>query len=228
MVRRTPALLAVMIAAVAFLLHTAAPNSTSAQGGPAPEGWTRVTRIIDADTVDVSGGFRVRLFGVSSPEPNQRCGPEATNQLRVFLTDKGRDYNVYLEYGPRRVDEFGRTLAYMWVHDGGDAWYLIDEWMVLTGFGTAWTRDGQYIPQITVAERQARNAGAGCLWAGSAPPPATTAAPPPSNCSPAYPTLCLPPPPPDLDCPDIPQRRFPVRAPDPHRLDGDGDGIGCE
>jgi Excalibur calcium-binding domain len=49
-----------------------------------------------------------------------------------------------------------------------------------------------------------------------------------SRCSPAYPGLCLPPPPPDLDCGDISARNFRVLRPDPHRLDGDGDGIGCE
>jgi hypothetical protein len=62
------------------------------------------------------------------------------------------------------------------------------------------------------------------------PPPVVQPqpAPRPSNCHPSYPTLCLPPPPPDLDCRDIPYRRFPVVPPDPHRFDGDGDGIGCE
>lgn len=48
------------------------------------------------------------------------------------------------------------------------------------------------------------------------------------NCSPAYPGVCIPPRPPDLDCKDIPYRRFTVLSPDPHGFDGDGDGIGCE
>jgi hypothetical protein len=48
------------------------------------------------------------------------------------------------------------------------------------------------------------------------------------NCSPAYPTVCIPPPPPDLDCGDIPYRRFTVLPPDPHHFDGDHDGIGCQ
>lgn len=49
------------------------------------------------------------------------------------------------------------------------------------------------------------------------------------DCSPAYPTVCIPPSPPDLDCPDIPFRRFTALPPDPHRFDGsDDDGIGCE
>jgi micrococcal nuclease len=48
------------------------------------------------------------------------------------------------------------------------------------------------------------------------------------NCDPSYPTVCIPPPPPDLDCGDIPYRRFQVIGSDPHNFDGDHDGIGCE
>jgi micrococcal nuclease len=48
------------------------------------------------------------------------------------------------------------------------------------------------------------------------------------NCHASYPTVCIPPAPPDLDCGDIPYRRFTVLPPDPHRFDGDKDGIGCE
>ena len=48
------------------------------------------------------------------------------------------------------------------------------------------------------------------------------------NCDPSYPTVCIPPPPPDLDCGDIPYRNFTVLPPDPHNFDGDHDGIGCE
>ncbi len=47
-------------------------------------------------------------------------------------------------------------------------------------------------------------------------------------CDPAYPDVCIPPPPPDLDCSDIPYRRFRVLPPDPHQFDRDGNGIGCE
>jgi len=65
---------------------------------------------------------------------------------------------------------------------------------------------------------------------GPRPPPP----PPPSsgNCAPSYPDVCIPPPPPDLDCKDIPYRNFRViynvPDPDPHHFDGDHDGIGCE
>ena len=61
-------------------------------------------------------------------------------------------------------------------------------------------------------------------------PPTTEPAPPPQNdCDPAYPNDCLPPPPPDLDCADIGHRvEVDHQYGDPHRLDADGDGVGCD
>ena len=57
------------------------------------------------------------------------------------------------------------------------------------------------------------------------PPP-----PPPKDCNPSYPDprTCIKSPPPDLNCKDIPLRNFKVVGNDPHRFDGDNDGIGCE
>jgi hypothetical protein len=49
-----------------------------------------------------------------------------------------------------------------------------------------------------------------------------------NNCDPSYPDVCISPPPPDLDCGDISDTDFTVLAPDPHELDSEGDGIGCE
>ena len=52
------------------------------------------------------------------------------------------------------------------------------------------------------------------------------------KCATSYPTVCIPPPPPDLNCGDIPYRNFRVRwdvaDPDPHHFDGNHDGVGCE
>ena len=60
-------------------------------------------------------------------------------------------------------------------------------------------------------------------------PTATPTATRPANCDPSYPTVCIPPPPPDLNCPDVlPLVNFQVLPPDPHRFDADKDGIGCE
>lgn len=49
------------------------------------------------------------------------------------------------------------------------------------------------------------------------------------NCDPSYPDVCIPSPPPDLNCGDISFRRFRVLQPDPHNFDGGRkNGIGCE
>jgi hypothetical protein len=53
------------------------------------------------------------------------------------------------------------------------------------------------------------------------------------RCHPSYPDYCIPPPPPDLDCPDITGRkpfrvRHDVRNADPHGFDRDQDGRACE
>ena len=58
---------------------------------------------------------------------------------------------------------------------------------------------------------------------GGSKPPRTG-----GNCDPSYPTVCIAPPPPDLDCSEIPYTDFKVLPPDPHGFDGNGDGVGCE
>jgi hypothetical protein len=53
--------------------------------------------------------------------------------------------------------------------------------------------------------------------------------PNPASCHPSYPDFCIPPLPPDLNCDDVlPHKNFRVFEPDPHRLDGNNDGVGCE
>ncbi len=49
-----------------------------------------------------------------------------------------------------------------------------------------------------------------------------------SPCDPSYPDVCIESPPPDLDCPQISDNNFDVVGSDPHGLDNDNDGIGCE
>jgi hypothetical protein len=49
------------------------------------------------------------------------------------------------------------------------------------------------------------------------------------RCDPSYPDYCIPPPPPDLDCPQVRGAKpFRVRRPDPHKFDQDHNGWGCE
>jgi hypothetical protein len=75
------------------------------------------------------------------------------------------------------------------------------------------------------------------------PPPGQALAPaqlpvthwiPGGNGDPHYPTVCIPPAPPDFDCAHLAFRDFQVlhdptpKTPDPHSLDNNFDGIGCQ
>jgi endonuclease G, mitochondrial len=84
-----------------------------------------------------------------------------------------------------------------------------------------------YRPTPTAAPFQIK-ANKENLTATATPTPTPTATHQ-GNCSPAYPDVCIPPPPPDLDCGDIEYKNFRVLSPDPHNFDGkDKDGLGCE
>lgn len=70
------------------------------------------------------------------------------------------------------------------------------------------------------------------LIRGMQPTPTPTMTPTPTRnpalCAAEYPTVCIPPPPPDLNCGDIEFSNFAVLPPDRHQFDTDRDGIGCE
>jgi micrococcal nuclease len=195
-----------------------------------------VVDVVDGDTikVDISGAiYTVRYIGIDTPEtvhptvPIEWMGPEASAANKDLVAGK----EVVLERDVSETDQYGRLLRYVWI-DGGDAWLLVNLELVRLGFANAstWPPDVAYQELFRDAEADARDAGVG-LW-GATPAPQPTAPPPPSaqagNCDPSYPTVCIPPAPPDLDCGDISYRRFTVLQPDPHRFDGDHDGIGCE
>jgi hypothetical protein len=151
----------------------------------------------------------------------------------------------------------GRSVYYVHGNHGDSAWMCfnaplagggrkplgIDLWVA--------NQSGRPSPlsamRIVAGARLARSPAAPAPVAAPLPPttttsaPTTTTAPPPpppppppaaGNCAPSYPDVCIPPPPPDLDCKDVSYRGFRViynvPSPDPHRFDGDQDGVGCE
>jgi micrococcal nuclease len=190
-----------------------------------------IVEVTDGDTVKVSTGagvLDVRVLGIDTPEvyDGEECwGSEASAFAERILAGK----HVQLRSDPTQdqVDRYGRALRYIILADGQNYSILAAE----AGVARSYVYLGnpvQLNPQIVAAENRAQAADKG-LWG------------PPCNGSAAVATTepgsepvpnrsaggGLPPPPPDLDCSDI---SGPVRvAPgDPHRLDADGDGIGCE
>jgi endonuclease YncB( thermonuclease family) len=176
-----------------------------------------VTRVVDGDTVDMSNGQRVRLIGVDTPEAGTgSCADKATARLKQIVLGQ----QVKLTPGARDdKDKYGRLLRYVETakYDAGRV--LINEGLAIArydsrdGYGTH-TREAKYVWADSVTPNCANDV---------APPP-----PPGGGCHPSYPGVCIPPAPPDLDCGDVPYRRFTVLAPDPHGFDGNFDGVGCE
>ena len=187
-----------------------------------------VTNVVDGDTIDVRFAdgqtARVRLIGVDTPEVHGEVecyGQAASDFTRGWLLGK----QVGLEKDVSETDRYGRLLRYVWVGP-----QLFNEVLVREGYANVSTYppDVKYQWRFVEAERAAREEGSGLWGACAQPPPPRQDQPPARNCHPSYPTVCIPPPPPDLDCDDIPYRRFRVLPPDPHRFDRDKDGIGCE
>jgi len=197
----------------------------------------RLVRVLDGDTIEVEiegRTYRVRYIGIDAPERGQAFYAEAASANRRLVEGKP----LRLVRDVSETDRYGRLLRYVFAGE-----VFVNRALVEGGYAQAMTvpPDVSCAGAFRAAEREARSAGRG-LWDLPAPAPTPTAprigptrtpAPtraPAGNCHPAYPTVCIPPPPPDLDCGDIPYRNFPVdhRYGDPHRFDRDQDGIGCE
>ena len=213
--------------------------------------------VVDGDTIKVNLNGKtetIRIIGLDTPEtqdprkPVQCFGLEASNKAKEMLAGK----QVRLTPDPTQDtrDKYGRLLVYVEV--GGIDYGL---WMIRNGYAHEYTYEVPYQRQAEykAAYREAREKGVG-FWAADtcsgdteqpavkatttapalapiatvAPVPPMPMAAPRANCDPSYPDVCIPPPPPDLDCKDVGHKRFRVLPPDPHRFDSDKDGIGCE
>lgn len=185
-----------------------------------------VARVIDGDTIKVvidGAQYSVRYIGIDAPQlgdperPTEWLALESREANRALVEGQV----VGLESDITDLDQYGRLVRHVWVGD-----VLVTAELVRLGLARAVSSppDIRYDALLLAAEEEARQAGRG-LW-GSQPTVAVDAGR--DGCDPAYPDICIPPPPPDLNCGDIPYRRFRVLPPDPHHLDRDGDGVGCE
>lgn len=181
-----------------------------------------VTHVVDGDTLNVqlSGGGtdRVRLIGIDTPERGQCLAGRATGAARRLAS--GQKVVLMKDSTQASRDVYGRLLAYVWLPGGRDLGFR----MIALGlakvyvYNRPFTRLGAYRRAEQIGRRRSTN-----VWRGCAP-----ARPSRPRCDPSYPTVCIPPYPPDLDCDEVPYSNFTVRGSDPHGFDGDGDGVGCE
>jgi micrococcal nuclease len=126
---------------------------------PAGEDTVTVARVLDGDTVELTNGRRVRYIGINTPERGQPYYQEATAANQRLVEGK----TVRLEFDADTFDQYGRSLAYVWV---GQVMANLE--MVKQGYANAYTvpPNVRYENEFRQAEREAREAGRG-LWAGS-------------------------------------------------------------
>jgi micrococcal nuclease len=190
--------------------------------------------------------------------PPECYGAEATAFLERLLP---RGSALYLETDVSERDRFGRLLRYVWLDRDDEVYLVNEAMVRAGyAAQSTFPPDVKYEERIQEAARFAREHGYG-LWSecetnakgdtnelGGSETESTPGEQPPltpapeqkqvfdpdggvAGCDPAYPDLCVPPPPPDLDCSDIYDQGFrhiTVLPPDPHNLDGNRDGVACE
>ncbi len=188
-------------------------------------------QIIDGDTLHIDD-TRIRLYGIDAPESGQscrtsdgqmyRCGQRATQVIAGFISQKT------ISCDQRDIDQYGRSVAVCGA-DGVD----LGKWLVQNGWAVAYRR---FSTDYVVAESIARSANLG-IWAGTFIQPEDWRqgerldGPPSSDRRPEQKRNLIAP---DKDCRDfatqlLAQTFFRDSGPgDPHRLDGDNDGIACE
>ncbi len=176
-----------------------------------------VTQVIDGDTIRIDGQS-IRFALASTPELNEFGGIDAKNFV-ARICPVGSQAIVDEDDG-QTEGSYGRIVGVIYcngvnlneaVIESGHA-YLSGGFCDKSEFSnTAWAQ--KYGCRTTIE---------------TASPVTAQPSTPQSSCDPSYPDFCIPPPPPDLDCKDISSKKFTVLQPDPHRFDGDKDGIGCE
>jgi micrococcal nuclease len=127
-----------------------------------------VERVIDGDTIVISGDVRIRYLLVDAPETAGRRGTCYGANAAQFNTDLVLGRTVQLAYDVDCEDAFGRTLAYVTV-DGQD----VNRLLVERGYGCVLhiPPDGDArAAELEAAEAAARTARRG-LWGACDPIP---------------------------------------------------------
>lgn len=163
------------IPSVAVFLALSCINFTSlgafqpAQSGNNTNVFFRIHRVVDGDTfwlINAKGEKeKIRFIGIDAPEAKnygkkvkQYYGKESTNFLTNYLKGK----KVRLEYDVQRYDQYGRTLAYVFMEDGT----FLNDYIVRCGFAVTSTYppNVKYQSRFLKSERHARNNKLG-MWA---------------------------------------------------------------
>lgn len=134
-----------------------------------------VTKVVDGDTIEVTGGLKVRLIGIDTPEtvdPRRgvQCfGKEASNRTKELLLNQ----QIVMVKDISETDKYGRLLRYIFLAKDNT---FINEQLVREGFAHAssYPPDIQFQTLFKAAEKDASESNRG-FWgdATCAPTPTT-------------------------------------------------------
>ena len=209
-----------------FKLFCATAISVIAVGIQDAEAISGKPRVVDGDSLNF-GPVAVRLHGIDAPERDQvcsrnghewRCGFEATAALAALVE------NHWVDCSEIDKDRYGRIIAVCSI--GGQLGVELNREMVATGWAIAYRR---YSTDYVIEEMEAQKSRLG-IWSGSfvAPEQWRLGERYSSKESERQSSFQ------DRDCKDFrtheeAQKFYEAARPgDPHKLDGDGDGIACE
>ncbi len=204
----------------------------------------KITKVYDGDTITLSSGERVRLLQIDTPELSlAECySNEARNALVSLLNTPGK-LSLIPDPNLDNADRYGRLLRYVFIGKTNINLKLVEIGAAAPYFYKG--EKGKYSKQILKAAENAKSKSLG-LWKAcpsakltpnhaiktvggkisfvSATPSAG------SKCDPNY-AGCIPIFPADVDCTDIKRLGLaPIKVvgTDVHKLDRDGDGVGCD
>ena len=144
-------------------LHISTSTETAAGGE-----FRNVYKVIDGDTFwmkDRDGRIeKIRLIGIDAPEAHkskhkdvQRFGRESKEFLKQFLKSR----KVALEYDVQKTDQYGRTLAYVYLEDGT----FLNDYLIRYGYARVATfpPNVKYQKQLLASQKHARRQSMG-MW----------------------------------------------------------------
>lgn len=148
----------------------------SASSVPDKGGYFFVERVVDGDTLKLSGGQKVRLLGIDTPELHEsdkllRDAARSKKDIAAIkgLGRKAADFTkslvegkrVRLEYDVKKRDRYGRTLAYVYLEDGT----FVNAKIIEEGYAQVMTipPNVKFADYFLKLERDAREKGKG-LW----------------------------------------------------------------
>ncbi len=159
--KRTAVLLLLILLSILACNLEGTPTPVPTPSGPVPTPGGaqtfRVKEVVDGDTIVLEDGTKVRYIGLNTPERDRPFYEEAKEANRKLV--EGRE--VRLELDTVEIDQYGRTLAYVFV---GDTFVNLE--LLRQGYANAFTvpPNVKYEELFRQAEREAREAGRG-LWA---------------------------------------------------------------